>query len=96
MALGNICMLLKDDYYLKCCFTCQYSEYSLYGIDDYGSMLCYCRHKDTCLKVQNEADYFRYLEEKDCDKRQETYLCGEYEKPNKSCRYRGFVDGVYG
>lgn len=93
-ALGNICMQMKADYYLKCCFTCQYSEYSPYGMDDYGTMLCYCRYKKACLKVHNKDDYFHYLEGKDCDRRQETYLCEEYQERNKSCGYRGFVDGV--
>lgn len=93
-ALGDICIQMKSDYYLKCCFTCQYSEYSPYGRDDYGAMLCYCGHKKACLKVHNEDDYFYYLEGKDCNRRQETYLCEGYEERNKSCGYRGFVDGV--
>lgn len=93
-ALGDICTQMKSDYYLKCCFTCQYSEYSPYGMDDYGTMLCYCRYKKALLKVHNEDDYFHYLEGRDCDRRQETYLCKEYGERNKSCGYRGFVDGV--
>lgn len=38
----------KSDYYIKCCFTCQYSDYSPYGSDDYGLMLRFCRHKIIC------------------------------------------------
>lgn len=50
-ALGDICRQMKQEYFLKCCFTCQYSDYSPYGNDDYGTMLCYCRHKEDYLNV---------------------------------------------
>ncbi len=93
-ALKDICTQMRDSYYIKCCYTCQYSDYSPYGSDDYGLMLCYCRHKEDCLKVNSKNDYFNYLEGKDCDGRQETYLCGHYSPRNRAGGYRGFVDGV--
>ncbi|MDE5598257.1 MAG: hypothetical protein K2J04_10540, partial [Lachnospiraceae bacterium] len=34
-ALSDICAQMKNDYYIKSCFTCQYSDYSPYGNDDY-------------------------------------------------------------
>ena len=93
-ALNDICGQIKDDYYIKCCFTCQYSDYSPYGNDDYGCMLCFCRHKDDCLKVNSKDDFFSFLEGKDFDGRQETYLCEHYCLRNKASGYRGFVDGI--
>lgn len=93
-ALHEICNQMAQDYYMKCCFTCQYSDYSPYGNDNYGCMLCYCRYKEEYLKVNNKDDYFKYLEDKDCDVRQETYLCNEYDLRNKCSGYRGFVNGV--
>lgn len=93
-ALTDICRQIKDDYCLKCCFTCQYSDYSPYGNDDYGIMLCYCRHKEDCLKVNNKADFFSFLAGKDFDGRQETYLCEEYSPRIKAGGYRGFVAGI--
>lgn len=93
-ALNNISIKMKENYYIKSCFTCQYSEYSPYGEDYYGTMLCYRGCKQECLKVQNKDDYFEYLDGKDCDVRQETYLCAEYEIRNKASGYRGFVEGV--
>ena len=93
-ALNDICRQIKDDYYIKCCFTCQYSDYSPYGNDDYGTMLCFCRHKDDCLKVNSKDDFFSFLEGNDFDKRQETYLCEHYCLRNKASGYRGFVDGI--
>lgn len=92
--LGDFSVNIKAEYFLKSCYTCQYSEYSPYGEDYYGTMLCYRNYKQECLKVHNKDDYFDYLETKNCDVRQETYVCGEYETRNKSCGYRGFVEGV--
>lgn len=92
--LNDICRQIKDDYILKCCFTCQYSDYSPYGNDDYGTMLCFCRHKDDCLKVNSKDDFFVFLDGKDFDGRQETYLCEHYCLRNKASGYRGFVDGI--
>ena len=83
---------LVSDFFI----TCQYSDYSPYGNDDYGAMSCYCRHKEDCLKVNNKQDYFRYLEGKDFDGRQETYLCEQYCPRSQAGGYRGFVDGVCG
>ncbi len=93
-ALKDISVQMKDSYYMKCCFTCQYSDYSPYGSDDYGTMLCYCRHKDDCLKVNDKADYFAFLEGKDFDGRQETYLCSQYSLRDRAAGYRGFVEGA--
>ena len=61
-ALHDICMQMEKDYYMKCCFTCQYSDYSPYGNDNYGCMLCYCSCKEDYLKVNNKDDFFNYLE----------------------------------
>lgn len=93
-ALNDICTQMKGDYSIKCCFTCQYSDYSPYGNDDYGTMLCFCRHKDDCLKVNSKEDFFTFLGGKDFDARQETYLCEQYCLRNKVKGYRGFVDGI--
>lgn len=96
MALSDICTQIRHSYYIKCCFTCQYSDYSPYGSDDYGLMLCFCRHKEDCLKVNSKEEFFTYLEGKDYDGRQETYLCEHYSLRNRASGYRGFVDGITG
>lgn len=90
-ALHNICSQIADDYCIKCCFTCQYSDYSPYGNDYYGCMLCYRSHKDEYLKVNSKDDYFEYLYDMDYEIRQETYLCSDYATRNKCSGYRGFV-----
>lgn len=93
-ALIDISRQVAERYYLKCCFTCQYSDYSPYGCDDFGTMMCFRCHKDECLKVNSKDEFFEHLEGKEFESRQETYLCGEYEPRRKSEGYRGFVDGV--
>ncbi|MDE6780484.1 MAG: GNAT family N-acetyltransferase [Ruminococcus sp.] len=91
-ALSDICGKIKHAYYIKSCFTCQYSEYSPYGQNEFGSMMCYHECRENCLKVNSKADYFKYLGDKDFTHRQETYICSEYDSRNKCGGYRGFVD----
>lgn len=94
-ALSEISRLMADEYYLKCCFTCRYSDYSPYGNDDFGTMQCFKDQKEEYLKVNTKMDYFEHLDESKCTYRQETYLCEEYAVRNKAGGYRGYVEGVY-
>lgn len=93
-AMIDISRQMAENYFLKCCVTCQYSDYSPYGSDDYGTMLCFRNYKEDYLKVNSKDDFFEYAGDKDFESRQETYLCGEYEPRRKCSGYRGFVDGV--
>lgn len=90
-ALLQICEKCREEYLLKCCFTCQYSDYSPYGCDDFGSMLCYKRHKEVYLTVNDKDGYFEKLEGLDFDIQQETNLCGEFEERLRCEGYRGKV-----
>ena len=92
-ALMDLQRQISPEYYLKCCFTCQYSDYSPYGCDDYGCMLCYRKQKDSYLRVNSKDEYFEYLTD-DYEIRQETFLCGEFEPRIKCEGYRGYVDGI--
>ena len=94
LILENLLQKMCGKYRILSCFTCQYSDYSPYGNDNYGTLNCYKRHKNECLKVHNKDDYFKYLEDKDFDARQETYLCDEYKFRNICSGYRGFVKGT--
>ncbi|NLZ47022.1 MAG: hypothetical protein GX896_10070 [Clostridiales bacterium] len=80
-----------DKYKLKCCFTCQYSDYSPYGCDGFGTMECYRKHKEEYLKVNDKPSYFEYLEGLSCEMMQETFLCDKFEQRTKCKGYRGFV-----
>ncbi|MCM1497987.1 MAG: DUF6304 family protein [Clostridium sp.] len=91
-ALKDISKQIQADYYIQSCFTCQYADYSPYGSDNYGTMLCYRRYKEDYLKVNDKDSFFEYLEIKDCDVRQEDFLCQEYAIRNQCRGYRGFVE----
>lgn len=96
-ALENICGQIKNDYCIKSCYTCQYSDYSPYGHPDYGAMICLCRRKDDYLKMNNKddlIDFLYLLEDKDFDMQQETYLCEQYCLREKARGYRGFAAGT--
>ena len=95
-ALLQICKKCGREYLLRCCFTCQYSDYSPYGCDDFGSMLCYREHKAVYLTVNDKAGYFDRLEGLDCEIEQETSVCGEFEERTRCEGYRGMVDGIGG
>lgn len=93
-ALTDICRQTAKEYRIKCCFTCQYSDYSPYGNDYFGSMLCYCDNKEDYLKVNNKGEFIEHLSDTPYKMRQETYLCGEYSVRDKCPGYRGYVSGA--
>lgn len=92
IALSDICRNIKHDYYIKSCFTCQYSDYSPYGQNGFGGIMCYRECKENCLKVNGRNDYHKYLEGQPFIFQEETYLCSEYSLRNKCGEIRGFVD----
>ena len=90
--LQELIRLMAPEYRLKCCFTCQWSDYSPYGSDDFGTMLCYRAHKEEYLRVNTKNDYFEYLEELPAEQRQETYVCPDFAVRDQCEGYRGFVE----
>ena len=90
--LQELIRLMAPEYRLKCCFTCQWSDYSPYGSDDFGTMLCYRAHKKEYLRVNTKNDYFEHLEELPAEQRQETYVCPDFAVRDQCEGYRGFVE----
>lgn len=64
---------------LKCCFGCRFSEYSVYGHDIFGSLICFKKFKERFLSMKTQYDYYDLLEEKNLEYVQEIYLCSEYQ-----------------
>lgn len=87
-----LCRMLGPRYQLRCCYTCQWSDYSPYGSDDFGTMLCYRAHKAEYLKVNDKDDYFEHLESLPCEQRQETYLCPDFTPRSRCEGYRGYLE----
>lgn len=90
--LQELIRLMAPEYRLKCCFTCQWSDYSPYGSDDFGTMLCYRANQEEYLRVNTKNDYFEYLEELPAEQRQETYVCPDFAVRDQCEGYRGFVE----
>lgn len=90
--MQELCHLLKPDYRLKCCYTCQWSDYSPYGSDDFGTMLCYRQHKTAYLKVNCKDEWFQHCERLNCICKQETAICEDYCERVQCAGYRGFVE----
>jgi hypothetical protein len=89
--LQELCRLMEQIYELRCCFTCQWSDYSPYGSDDFGTMLCYRAHKAEYLKVNDKDDYLERLSGLTCEQRQETYICPDFVPRDQCEGYRGYV-----
>ena len=90
--LTNIYRKIKNKYMMKCCFTCQWSDYSPYGNSDFGTMMCYRRYKEEYSKVNDKKTCFKYADNLDFESKQETYICNEYEPRIHFSRYRGFIE----
>ena len=90
--LIDIYRKIKNKYMMKCCFTCQWSDYSPYGNSDFGTMMCYRKHKEEYSKVNDKETYFKYADNLDFESKQETYICREYEPRIHFSGYRGFIE----
>lgn len=86
VALLDLESALPQNTYLKCCFFCNFSDYSPYGKNAYGDMACHRNNKQEYLAVQTKRDYFAVPVTETV---QETYLCPEFEKRKKGTGYRG-------
>jgi len=73
---------------LKSCYTCQYSDYSVYGSQVFGSMLCFRNHKEAYLQVKDKDEYMHLMDQYE-RMVQETYLCDDFEHRRKGTGYRG-------
>lgn len=79
---------LPDNEYVKCCYNCLYSDYSVYGSAIFGTMLCFKNIKEQYLNVQDKDEYMDIM---DLHNRlvQETYLCDDFKLRRKDTGYRG-------
>lgn len=79
---------LPDGVYLKCCFSCAFSDYNPIGSGLFGDMVCFRDNKEAYLQVQDKYDLFRIWETR-TGYVQETYLCSEFERRVPGAGYRG-------
>lgn len=86
--LENIQNQFDEKYKFKNCFGCLYSDYSVYGQNAFGSMMCFVNQKDNYLKVKNKSEYIDNLTE-DFDDVQEIFCCSKFDIRRKGAGYRG-------
>jgi hypothetical protein len=67
--------------HIKCCINCKYGEYSPYGNEEYGDMMCFKSCKEAWLKVGyqglKESGNWEKLNSR--TRTQEAYWCSEFE-----------------
>jgi hypothetical protein len=67
--------------YIKCCTNCTYSEYSPFGCEDYGDLMCFKNSKEAWEKIGYQG--LKDTENWDnliIEKTQEAFWCGEFKK----------------
>ena len=79
---------LPQNTYIKCCYNCLYSDYSPFGNEIFGAMLCFKNIKDQYLKVKNKGEFMEIQTMYD-EAVQETYLCSEFKQRIAGTGYRG-------
>ncbi|KZS39716.1 hypothetical protein AWE51_08680 [Aquimarina aggregata] len=84
---NNLLHQFKGFYRFKNCFGCQFSDYSVYGQDIFGTMLCFKNQKKEYNEVKSKEAYLD-LERED-KVVQEIFLCEEFEVRQGNTGYRG-------
>lgn len=88
-ALLSIRSKLPDELKLKCCFNCDFSDYSPYGHSLFNSnFACFREKKKEYRAVKDKSDLFNIWDEM-TEFVQETHLCSEFRYRVKDRGYRG-------
>jgi hypothetical protein len=80
---------LRPDYYLKNCYGCAFSDYSPYGNDTFGTLICFRDCKSAYTAVTGKVGLLELLSRDRGLTVQETYLCDQFEERKKGTGYRG-------
>jgi hypothetical protein len=67
--------------HIKCCINCKYSEYSPYGSDEYGSLMCFKKSKKAWSKIgyQGLKKMEPWPKILNIEKTQEAFWCNEFK-----------------
>lgn len=86
--LSELHTRLPEGTHIKSCFTCLYSDYSVYGHGLFGWMLCFRNVRQEYLRVRSKDDYFDVMDRHE-RRVQEMYLCPAYQRRIPGTGYRG-------
>ncbi|MDO7876740.1 DUF6304 family protein [Hymenobacter sp. ASUV-10] len=73
-------------YRFKNCYGCIYGDYSVYGNDSFGTMLCFANQKQEYRATSDKAGYMDLAPPRGAV--QEIYCCSDYEIRRKGVGYR--------
>jgi hypothetical protein len=79
---------LPDNISIRTCYTCQYSDYSVYGSGAFGTMLCFKSQKEAYSMVKDKDEYMDIMDQFD-RLVQEIYVCEDFEQRGVKVGYRG-------
>lgn len=85
----NLKKAIKESHFIKNCYGCNYSDYSPYGRDSFGDMLCFKHAKEAYLKISGKGGLFQLMSNEKVIHVQETYLCNDFEFRKEKVGYRG-------
>lgn len=91
-ALNQIGASLPPSVYLKTCFTCGLSDYSVFGNSTFGTLLCFrgCKNEYRAVRhARFRKDEYMTVMDMYTEMVQETYLCPEWERREPDTGYRG-------
>jgi hypothetical protein len=92
---------LPENTCMKACINCAFSDYSPFGHQTFGDMMCFRKHKDLYRMVRTKSDLLGAMrsltgsasalraESDELPSVQETYLCPEFELRSPGTGYRG-------
>lgn len=72
--------------YVKCCINCRYAEFSPYGNDDYGDLMCFKKCKEAWEKIGYNGLKEKENWEKVNDRvtTQEAFWCEEFKRKDRN------------
>jgi hypothetical protein len=86
--LDKLINQLPNNIKLICCYSCLYSDYSVYGQGFWGTMICFKNIKSDYLKVKDKDEYMEIMDNHD-DIVAETHYCNDFKLRIKNTGYRG-------
>ena len=88
-AMERLQKQMPEGSYLRCCFTCMFSDYSPYGHNFFGDLACFRDNKAGYLAAEHSKFSLMAIWHTNTEFVQETYLCPEFERRRPGTGYRG-------
>jgi hypothetical protein len=86
--LADIQAQLPEGTFLRCCFTCAFSDYHPVGHGLFGCLACFRDNKEAYLRVRSKADLWPVWPTM-TEFVQETFVCPEFQRRVPGTGYRG-------